>query len=69
MHTTNIENFTFIHNGDYSGNAQIQRESWERPVYIPCSVLLEFAAELVRNRKIEALEQADAAELLGLKQP
>jgi hypothetical protein len=53
----------FFYNSDFSGEVRI------RPVdgpetYVDCQSLLEFAAEYVRAREIEKLEQAEWEELL-----
>ncbi len=66
MHTTKIDAFTFTHNGDFSGNVEIRRTSWERSVFVPACDLRAFVAEMVRAEKLRAVEQATPAELLGL---
>ena len=56
------------HNGDFSGDAIVSRDASPKniEVMVPCSLLLEFAAEFVRAKKIAELEQMDAAQLLGV---
>jgi hypothetical protein len=66
-HTQHIDEFTIIHDGDYTGNVQIQRKTWQRPVWVPFWVLKRLVAEAVRDKRIAELEQASADELLGLK--
>ena len=52
------------HNGDYSGEAIVTDGTSE--VTVPCDLLLSFAAEFVRTKKIAELEQMEAAQLLGV---
>lgn len=61
--------YTFIYNGDGSGNTLITRLGWDglppcRSVHIPTACLKEFVAELIRSERISTLEQMSAEDLL-----
>jgi hypothetical protein len=62
-HTTNHGGTRFIHNGDYSGEVEIQHSDQEA-VWVPFSDLLQFVADYVRQEKIAKLEQASGREVL-----
>ncbi len=62
-HSTNIQGFTFRHNGDYSGGVEVEHEDWDCCFEVPFSALV---AGYVVGEKIAALEKADTlAVLLG----
>ncbi|HEY3495737.1 MAG TPA: hypothetical protein VGK73_13660 [Polyangiaceae bacterium] len=65
MHTTTSRDWTLIHHGDFSGDVTIRQG--ERELTVPASVLLDFAAAVVRQREMDRLESASTEELLRLK--
>jgi hypothetical protein len=67
MHTTKIGNYTFIHNGDYSGNTRIVNGLTHEEMEVPFDALKGLVAEYVRDERISKLEQAEDDELLGLE--
>ena len=66
MHSFNHGCYTVIYNSDFSGDAVFVHGSFDPETRIPCSVLIAFVAEYVRNSRISELEQADDLELLGI---
>lgn len=69
MHTFECGNAVIVHNGDYSGNVEIRvinRHSVYAAIEIPSSVLFQFVAEAVRQRKISKIGNETTGELLGL---
>lgn len=64
MHTSTYGKYHIIHNGDYSGECCIVREKDGAEMRLPCQVLLDFAADVIRGNRIEVLEQATTEELL-----
>lgn len=61
---------THIHyNSDFSGDVHIMHEQngVQSEIEIPCQVLIEFAANFVRGRRIAELETASPETVLGLK--
>lgn len=75
MHTTFINDTVFIHNGDYSGDVSIRYKekkdqgSYEindQAIEIPITDLIDFVAEIQRNRLISKIEQMSSNELLNL---
>ena len=76
MHTRDFEDgkeqFSIHYNGDYSGDViitqrqsagQITEEIWKMTV--PFSVLAEFVAGAVQDKRMERLENLEWFELLG----
>lgn len=61
-HSTEIQGFVFIHNGDYSGDVEIVHTGLR--VKIPFSALAEFVAGYVVGERIAALEQASPLDVL-----
>lgn len=58
---------TSIHyNSDGSGDAIVHDSNTLTEVRVPCADLVAFVAELVRAKRIAALEQASVEELIGL---
>jgi hypothetical protein len=72
-HTTKCEDgTTFIYNGDYSGEVKIISvgdNGNSVSVIVPMKDLVEFVSNMVRSKRIEELEDADPATLLGVKLP
>ena len=66
MHTTQIGDYTFVHDSDFSGNVEIVTVEGER-LSIPARILIALAGEVVRTRKMSQLEEASAERLLGLE--
>lgn len=66
MHTTPIGDYTFVHDVDFRGNVEIVTREGER-LSIPATILLKFAAEVVRTHRMSKLERATAAQLLDLE--
>ena len=64
MHSKIISNFTFFHNGDYSGDVEIINRTTEERFSIPFERLKTFVAEWVRTEKISKLEQMEDDEIL-----
>lgn len=62
-HTTKINETTFIHNGDFSGEVEIQHG--EEFMNIPFAYLRGIVTEYVRYKRIAELERADDEEVLG----
>lgn len=56
----------FSHHSDLSGAVGIVREHETGWYWVKASDLLAFVAEVVRNQRIDALEAASHAEVLGL---
>ena len=65
MHTTKIDDHSFIHDGDFHGPVTLVALDGSR-VVIAASTLIEFVSEIVRRERLARLEQAGARELLGL---
>lgn len=65
MHTTEIDDAVFNHNGDYSGNVRITDENGN-VCEVSFDALKGFVAEYVRQEKISKLENAWYDEVLGL---
>ena len=73
MHTTTIDEITFHHNGDYSGDvlingAEVEIDGYDgsTTVTMPFEVLAEFVAEAVRAQRTARLEQLEWYQVLGL---
>jgi len=64
MHTRTYGDFTFTSNGDYSGTVEISDLRCDESFEVPGAVLLAFAADLIRQRRIAVLEQMSIDELL-----
>lgn len=64
MHTTNIGDTTFSHNGDYDGIVEVRRLGGI--LSIPFEDLKEFVAEHVRTKRIGKMEDATTDEILGI---
>lgn len=56
----------FIFNGDLSGGVTITDQRTQQTMEVLGQDLLAFVAEVVRMRKIAAIEQASTETLLGL---
>ena len=76
MHTTTIPDprnrshvFTIHHNGDYSGDVKFQRDTWDRDVSIPFSILLELVTNMVRASAIEKIEQMTPTQIMERFRP
>lgn len=71
-HTTEIGDWAFIHNGDYSGDVRVVApgrpgECGPRPsIEVPGAVLFAFLARAVRNMKVAKMENTSDAEALGI---
>ena len=65
MHTTNIRNTRYLHNGDHSGDVTIRDENG-RHIIIPVQDLLDYAAQVVISKRIATLEQATYKEVFGI---
>jgi hypothetical protein len=63
MHTTECGKTAFIHNGGFDGDVDIVSASGAT-VTVPFDDIREFVAEYVRARRIAAIEDATAADLL-----
>ena len=69
-HTTEIQGYTFTHNGDFSGDVDIVDTSrgpasWNNePITIPFSVLADFVAQYIVGERIAALENAATLDVL-----
>ena len=58
--------FNVFHNGDGSGDCRIvDVDKCDTVAELPCSLLLKFAAEYARMKRIEKAESADWRELLS----
>lgn len=78
MHTTRShKGWVFLHNGDFSGNVQLrkidpntdeveEKDNRHVEVEVPSEVLIHFAAEVVRSRRMSDLEQATPEQILDL---
>ncbi len=69
-HAVTISEFTFIYNGDYSGNIRIFTrsaimEATEPTLEIPIEVLEQFVANKGSYEQIAKLENAETHEILG----
>ncbi len=64
-HTTQIQGYTFIHNGGFDGDVAIRRPDNTMQMLVPFDALKEFMAEYVRSKLIERLEEATADEILS----
>ena len=64
MHSQQIGETLFTHNGDLSGNVTIRRDG--STIEVPGIHLIEFVAKYVAQEKISQLEGADASEILGI---
>lgn len=74
-HSFQTEKVTIIHNGDYSGDAEIvvpysagalethQGVEYVR-IHVPTEDLLAFVAEAIRDKMITRIERASADEIL-----
>lgn len=69
MHNTAIEAddglWTFIHNGDYSGDVRIVGPSLET-IDIPNEVLVEFIGQQMLQREVDRMEQLSGTQYLTL---
>lgn len=69
-HTTDLgQGWIAIHDGDFEGEVTLReivpgRKKPLNEVTIPASVLLQFAAEVVRSTAIQQLERATSHEIL-----
>jgi hypothetical protein len=66
MRTTEIGNYYFNHNADYSGDVEICGNGGQS-MYVPFETLAIFVADVVRKKKIDELEHADTNALLGVE--
>jgi hypothetical protein len=64
MHTTEINDTTFIHHGSYEGDVILRRQNEE--LLVPFDDLKEFIARYVADARISRLENASADEVLGI---
>ena len=64
MHACNYQQFTILHNGDYSGEARIRNNLTGEELEIPAAALFTFAANAARAHQIGRLESAPGAEIL-----
>ena len=73
MHTTQVGDITFHHNGDYSGDVIIDAKEHNgrkgRMVDVPFAALLQLVAEKLRMEMISAIEQMEPFELLRTQDP
>jgi hypothetical protein len=72
MHTTEINEAVFIHNGDYSGDVILKSKQDMNPlndqeITIPIIDLLNFVGEIKRQQFISKIEQMPVEELLNIK--
>jgi len=65
MHTFNGEKTRIIHS-DFHGECTIRNIETKEEISATCEDLLAFAAEYIRSERINALEQMDTEELLGI---
>ncbi len=65
-HTTEIQGFTFTHDGDYSGEVEVQDTSdpGGAPFAVPFSALAAFVAGYVVGEKIREIENAATLDIL-----
>lgn len=72
-HTTKCERgTTFIYDGGYTGDVTILVKGDNGnsvSAIVPMGDLVEFVSNMVRSKRIEELENADPAALLGVKLP
>jgi hypothetical protein len=71
-HSIQIGNTAFIYNSDLSGDVkivQLKGGGENDEMNVPGDALMQFAAKMVRENRISALERASDAEILGLKEP
>ncbi len=66
MHTLVTHGVTFHYSSDLSGHVYVQPDA-QTEIKVPGEALLELVSDIVRMAKISKLEQAEPAELLGLK--
>lgn len=65
MHSTKIDDLIFHHEGDYYGDVEITDAiSGESVCVLPFETLKRFVAGYVKQKRISALEDASADELL-----
>ena len=57
---------TRIFHSDFHGECKIMNTETMEEISVPCEDLLAFAAEYVRSERINALEQMETGELLGI---
>ncbi len=74
MHSRTIDEITFHHNGDYSGDvlingAEVEIDGYDGSTTITISfeVLAEFVSDAVRVARRSRLEQLEWYEVLGLE--
>ena len=72
-HTTTVNNVSFIHNGDYSGDVEIVLPPKKNPgvgnveemsLTVHFDAIKDFMAEYVRSELIEKIENASSDEIL-----
>ena len=75
-HTSEFGEFYVMHNGDFSGDIQINVRdgntkdgipNYKHVASLPYWLIERIVVAKVRQARIEALEDAGAAELLGMK--
>lgn len=66
-HTTEIDGYVFIHDGDFTGIVTIKPDAGDgNQVDIPMGALEAFVAEKHRAEAIAQLEQADPADVFRM---
>lgn len=65
-HTFKSGKVSIIHNGDWSGEAEVVDTRTGDRVTVPCETLLMFAADYVRQERQRSLDALDWPTLLGL---
>lgn len=66
-HTTSFDGFSFIHNGDFSGEIEIVDTTTGHRMLVPGRILIGFAAEIIRQREIARWENMEQDEILGVE--
>jgi hypothetical protein len=61
MHTTQINETTFTHYGDFSGDISIIRN--DKAIIVPFEDIKDFMAEYIRTKQIKMIEEMDFDQL------
>lgn len=70
MHTHAFHGVIFHHNGDFSGEVIIHKDTTQEEIEIPFEAIKDLVALYVGNHKISVIEQQSSDELLlGIKEP
>ena len=56
MHSTILEKFTFLHDGDYGGQIFIVNRLTGQEMHVDSSELFDFLGQFLRSQKIRQIE-------------